>query len=139
MIDLSKYATLFADTARGGIADENVVFITAYPKTEKPTLLKSAVAAFSVYDVRSEQEGLGADIQSGQVKIQVSVFVPYKNKSENGTALLEKICRVICSEFCILGIKITKTEPDADTECTIARAVFTLDDEILRGGQIESF
>ena len=50
MIDLSKYAALFADTARGGIADENVVFITAYPRMAKPTLLKSAVAAFSVYD-----------------------------------------------------------------------------------------
>lgn len=27
MIDLSKYAALFADTARGGIADENVVLL----------------------------------------------------------------------------------------------------------------
>lgn len=139
MIDLSKYAALFADTARRSIADENVIFITSYPKTAKPTLLKSAVAAFSVYDVQSEQEGLGADIQSGQIKIQVSVFVPYKNKSENGNALLEKICRTICSAFCILGIKITKTETDDDTECTVTRAVFTLDDEILRGEQLESF
>lgn len=137
MIDLSKCAELFADTARSGISDENVIFITSYPKTAKPTLLKSAVAAFSVCDIQSEQEGLGADIQSGQIKIQVSVFVPYKNNGENGNVLLEKICRVICSKFCILGIKITQTEPDADTECTVTRAVFTLDDEILRSEQFE--
>lgn len=137
MISLSKCAELFADTARCGISDENINFITAYPKTAEPTLLNSAVAAFSVYDIQSQQEGLGADIQSGQIKIQVSVFVPYKNKNQNGNALLEKICRVICSEFCILGIKITETEPDADTECTVVRAVFTLDDEILRSEQLE--
>lgn len=137
MINISEYLSLFADKARQGLADENSVFITAYPATAKPTLLKSAVAAFSLYDVQSEQEGLGADVQSGQIKIQVSVFVPFKNKNENGTALLEKICRVICSEFCILGIKITETEPDADTECTVTRAVFTLDDEILRSEQFE--
>lgn len=139
MIDLSQCAALFADTARHGISDENIIFITAYPKTAKPTMLKSAVAAFSVYDTESEQEGLGSDMQSGQIKMQVSVYVPYKCKNQNGNALLEKICRVICSEFCILSIKIAETEPDADTECMVARAVFTLDDEILRGDQFESF
>lgn len=137
MINLSNYAVLFADTARQSLADENIVFITAYPKTAKPALLKSAVAAFSVCDIQSQPEGLGSDVQSGQIKIQVSVYVPYKNKSENGMALLEKICRVICSKFCILGIKTGKAEPDSDTECTVSRAVFTLDDEILRSEQFE--
>lgn len=137
MIDLSQCAVLFADTAKQALKDENVIFITAYPKTAKPTLLKTVVAAFSVYDVKSEQEGLGADIQSGQIEVRVSVFVPYKNKSENGAEILEKICRVLCGKFCILGIKVYQTEPDADTECTVTRAVFTLDDEILRGEEVE--
>lgn len=137
MISLSQCAALFADTARQKAAAENVIFITSYPKTAKPTLLSCAVAAFSAYDAQTEQEGLGADLQSGQIKIQASVFVPYRNKNQNAAALLEKICRALCSEFCILGIKITKTEPDDDTQCTVTRAVFTLDDEILRSEKLE--
>lgn len=132
MINLSQYATLFADSAKRGFDGRDVIFITAYPNVSKPSLLKSAVASFSVYDVETQTEGLGSEFQAGQIKVQASIYVPYRNKTENPDGIAEKICTVICSEFNIAGVKITKTEPDEDTECLVKHVIFTIDDEVIK-------
>lgn len=133
MINRADIVSVFIKTAQEHCTLENVVYIPAYPNTPKSSFMKNTVAAFSVYYEKTEPEGLGSEIYSGRLQVKLSVYTPFKENSVQGNETAEHICRALCSNLNITGVKTLALKPDTDTECMVTRVIFTLDDEIAYG------
>ncbi len=130
MINRADIVNTFIKTAQKHCTLENVVYIPAYPYTPKSSVMKNTVAAFSVYYEETEPEGLGSEIYSGRLQVRLSVYTPFQYGAASGSETAEHICRALCSNLDIVGVKALVPKPDTDTECMVTRVIFTLDDEI---------
>lgn len=130
MIHRADIVNTFIKTAQEHCSLKNVVYISAYPYTAKSSFMKNTVAAFSVYYEDTEPEGLGSEFYSGRLQIKLSVYTPFQYGAVLGIETAEHICRALCSNLDIVGVKTLVPKPDKDTECMVTRVIFTLDDEV---------
>lgn len=133
MLDVSKITNAFAETAQKYCPCEYTACVNAYPNQAKPTLMHKMVIAFSVCDFETAPEGIAESRYSGEIKVSAVFYVPYHFKSAEGITaqkITEDVCKGICSEFHITGLRVSAPKPDADTECMVRRLIFTIDDEL---------
>jgi len=106
----------------------NIRLMHSYAKTVKPTLLKSAVIAFSCRRIHLQPCAIGENADAGDIEISAGIYVPYINDEITGGEIAKRLCGMLFDMLHVMKVSISAPASDAETECMVTKAVFTLND-----------
>lgn len=109
------------------------IVIRSYPSSHKYTLLKKPVIAVSFKEINLSESAVGENLKSGNYIISANIYIPFLCGNISAENIVSEICKNV-DDFDIVGIKVSKTEVDALTECYVTKTEFTFNGEVQFGG-----